>query len=181
MKEKKEIQPKKEATVRTTIKLPKARSPKEEVLELLSQYSKRQVRELTLISEVPGTSLDNPHPLPMAEKKCSWYNGHPMFYFINSPMIGLVADPDIEKSPFRNGLRLAEAVSVPWIIISGNLFHLDVTKASKNQGIRAMATDTSYNGDSNGSSGFQTMEERIQQRIKRVKALMTAENGKPIF
>lgn len=181
MEEKKIQQPKKEAIVRKTIKLPKAGSPKEEVLELLSQYSKRQVRELTLVSEVPGTSLDNPRLLPMATRKCPWYNGHPMFYFINSPMIGLVADPDIEKSPFRNGLRLAEAVGVPWVIISGNLFHLDVTKASKNQGLRAMATDTSYNGNGNGSSGFQTMEERIQQRIKRVKESSTDDKGKPIF
>ena len=181
MTDEKEKQPKKTIASRKTIKLPRVRSPKEEVLGLLAQYKKRNVRELTLVSEVPGTSLENPHPLPMAAKKCQWYDGHPMFYFINSPLVGLLADPDIEKSPFRNGLRLAEASHIPWVIISGNLFHLDVTIAGKNQGFRAMATDTSYTNGSNGHSGFRTMEERIAQRIARVKQLSTDEKGNPLF
>ena len=181
MADEKEKKIKKIVASRKTIKLPRVRSPKEEVLELQKQYSKRHVRELTLVSEVPGTSLEHPHPLDVAGKKCSWYAGHPMFYFINSPLVGLLADPDIEKSPFRNGLRLAEAVRIPWVIISGNLFHLDVTIAGKNQGLRAMATDTSYSNGVNGNSGFLTMEERIDRVIDRVRQVMTDEKGKPLF
>ncbi|MBI2591514.1 MAG: hypothetical protein HYW34_02465 [Candidatus Brennerbacteria bacterium] len=162
-----------------TYELPSGKSPKDEVLEALESI-KKQIHVLTLISEIPGTTLDEPLVLPTAPVSHQWYGNQPIFYFINAPLIGLLSNKNDEQNPFRNAIRLAETVKAPWLIITGNLIHLDVTQASKNQGFRAMVSDT-QDMEKNGSIElFQTMEERIQKRIKRVKELIS-ENGKPIF
>lgn len=155
-------------------------SPMKDVLKELEGIHK-EVHALTLVPGIRGTTLDDPFVLPLAKKDNHWYGGQPMFYILNSPLVGLLANPDDDKNPFKNALRLAEMLELPYLIISGNLIHLDVTQASKNQALRAMATDTQGLEKNGTEELFQTMDERIRRRIKRAKELMMDENGKPIF
>src|SRR3989344_6071360 len=160
-------------------KRPKQKSYKDEVLKLLEQHTKKEAKALTMVSEVPGTTLDKPYQLPEdKDKKSAFFPGHPAFYIINSPLVGLLSNPDKEKNLFRNSLRILEAIKAPYCLIAGNLTNIDLTKASKNQGYRALLSDDNGNGS---DSIFELMNERITKRIKQANDSMTDENGKQLY
>ncbi|GEM_PF-4876313 len=122
------------------------------------------------LSVLPETTLSHPYKIPLPEGK------HPLLFPINSPLVGLAQDPNPITRPLRNSLLIARAWGFPVVLLTGNILHLDVTRAGKLQGFRAFASDAQDNGNL-----FENMETRIKQRIESLREHFVNEEGNPIF
>ncbi|MBI2056494.1 MAG: hypothetical protein HYT37_03905 [Candidatus Sungbacteria bacterium] len=122
------------------------------------------------LSVLPETSLESPYEISLAPAV------HPMVLAINSPLVGLVQHPDPIAKPLRNALFVAKAWGYPVVLLTGNILHLDTTRAGKFQGFRAFVSDT------NASTPlFEGVEKRLHARLKTLREQMTDKNGDPIF
>lgn len=122
------------------------------------------------LSVLPETTLAHPYEISLPK------GSHPMLFPINAPLVGLAQDPDPITRPLRNALLTARAWGFPVVLLTGNILHLDVTRAGKLQGFRAFASDARDDGNL-----FEGMETRIKHRIKALREHFINGHGDPIF
>lgn len=91
-------------------------------------------------------------------------NARRLAFFLNCPLIGLAHNPDPITHPLRNGLMVAEARQYACVFLTGNLIHIDVTRASSMQGFRMFVSHTEETGKT-----FVTVEERIESIFKLLR------------
>lgn len=122
------------------------------------------------ISILPLHALDDPFVIPFPE------GSHPWFCPINAPLVGLARNADPVTHALRNALLIARAARYPLIIITGNLIHLDVTRAGSQQGQRAYASIALDSGNL-----FETIDDRIAGRVALLREQFLDQEGNSIF
>ena len=127
-------------------------------------YSREELKDMTDKAEkdllvfsgvstsvLPDYTLDSPLELSMKE------NAQSLVFFLNCPLMGLVQSPDPITHPLRNALMVAEARQYACVFLTGNLIHIDVTRASSMQGFRMFVSHTEETGKT-----FVPIEDRIE-------------------
>lgn len=122
------------------------------------------------LSVLPETSLENPYEIPIPA------GAYPFLCPINSPLVGLAQDQDPITRPLRNALYIAKSWGYPVVLLTGNILHLDTTRAGKFQGFRAFGSDTQ-----DSSSAFESIEDRLEMRLASLRKQVFNPDGMPIF
>ncbi len=122
------------------------------------------------LSVLPETTITQPYQIELPK------GSNPMFFPVNAPLVGLAQDPDPVTRPLRNALWIARAWNYPLVLITGNIMHVDVTRAGKQQGFRAFATDARES-----DVLFENFETRLTHRLQSLRENFVDNDGNPIF
>lgn len=128
-----------------------------EELKDMTDKAEKELLEFSGVSTsvLPDYTLDSPFEPNMKE------NARPLAFFLNCPLLGLVQNPDPVTHPLRNGLIVAEARQYGCVFLTGNLIHIDVTRASSMQGFRMFVSHTEET-----EKTFVPIEDRIESTFK---------------
>jgi len=123
---------------------------------------------------------------------------NPTVMAINAPQVGLIYNADLERNVFRNALALAQAKGCDVVLITGNLIHLDLMRASRNKPYRSALSGMTVEPEVLERLGgydsaeevmellesdelvFLTLRERFETLLRGLRKIFT-DDGNPIF
>lgn len=148
--------------------------------------------ELRLGLHLPITSLDDPFVIEVKDPR------YPSIMAINAPQVGLVYQKAPKRNVFKNALILAQAKQCDAVLITGNIIHIDLKRASINKPYRSELSGMSVEpevleimGGYNSAEKvkkllekdeivFVTFRERFETLLRGLHKIFY-DNGKPIF
>lgn len=143
-----------------------------EELKDMTDKAEKELLEFSGVSTsvLPDYTLDSPFEPTMKE------NARPLVFFLNCPLLGLVQNLDPVTHPLRNGLLVAEARQYGCVFLTGNLIHIDVTRASSMQGFRMFVSHTEET-----EKTFVPIEDRIESTFKLLAKEFIREHKVPCY